>query len=501
VPFDYCERPPIISHGFIKGGGSPIESAYHVLSEVHYECRPGYRMKGSTDTLKCSATGCWLPNTLPECIREDLYGRLLYMFAYWYCKIFFSDASWNSDEDSSVALIATLTCLAAGCACVALFTSVCLVVVCKRKGGHSAQPSGPAHWSTTVTVTPECRPRAANGNQSRDPRVASPTSTSSPPPPQTILSENGRAEHDRMALIAFADGVQVTLPSYEEALRESNGDAGVPARMAHYSESLVNGNGALTHANGMNHGYRYVQNGGDGDARNGQQRRNHVNGVANRRTRHPAGNGHAGRYVQQSTYPAGALDQRQTNGHINGGMRRVRGGRGGGSSGQQPDALSDSASHHSVQIWQQQQQQQPVAVACNGGGRHRRGDSTSGSSSGGSGHNVNGSVCNGSANTASTMAGQHGSQSTSLRSSNSSSNDSNDAAALAAVAASGGNPNNGELLSPPGRNGHVVGAVSPAESAPLLEDASNEPTLNGGSSSSSVSSDSGSEASEATARN
>ena len=31
VPFDYCERPPIISHGFMKT--SP-ENAYHVLSEA-----------------------------------------------------------------------------------------------------------------------------------------------------------------------------------------------------------------------------------------------------------------------------------------------------------------------------------------------------------------------------------------------------------------------------------------------------------------------------------
>ncbi len=68
-------------------------------------------------------------------------------------------------------------------------------------------PSGPAHWSTTVTVTPECRrsgglPQAAtsashNGNGTTNIR---------------------RSEQDRMGLIAFNDGV--TLPSYEEALRD-----------------------------------------------------------------------------------------------------------------------------------------------------------------------------------------------------------------------------------------------------------------------------------------
>ena len=72
VPFDYCERPPSISHGFMK---TPSENAYHVLSEVQYECQADFRMKG-TGILKCYATGCWIPNDLPECIPKELYGKL-----------------------------------------------------------------------------------------------------------------------------------------------------------------------------------------------------------------------------------------------------------------------------------------------------------------------------------------------------------------------------------------------------------------------------------------
>ena len=59
-------------------------------------------------------------------------------------------------------LIAVLVSLSAGCAAVAVLASACLVVVCRRKGGPGsamAPPAGPAHWSTTVTVTPECRQR------------------------------------------------------------------------------------------------------------------------------------------------------------------------------------------------------------------------------------------------------------------------------------------------------------------------------------------------------
>lgn len=77
------------------------------------------------------------------------------------------------------------------------------MVLCRRKGGSVPPPSGPAHWSTTVTVTPECRPRSGLGPTNGDPHMVR------------------RHEHDRMALIAFADGMQqVSLPSYEEALRD-----------------------------------------------------------------------------------------------------------------------------------------------------------------------------------------------------------------------------------------------------------------------------------------
>ena len=72
MPFDYCERPPIVSHGYMRN--LPDNHAFHVLSKVTYECHVGFIMKGSSE-LKCHATGCWIPNELPECILEDLYGR------------------------------------------------------------------------------------------------------------------------------------------------------------------------------------------------------------------------------------------------------------------------------------------------------------------------------------------------------------------------------------------------------------------------------------------
>ena len=35
-------------------------------------------------------------------------------------------------------------------------------------GGHLPPPAGPAHWSTTVTVTPECRSQLRNGSNQRN---------------------------------------------------------------------------------------------------------------------------------------------------------------------------------------------------------------------------------------------------------------------------------------------------------------------------------------------
>ena len=60
--------------------------------------------------------------------------------------------------------------------------------------------SGPAHWSTTVTVTPECRPREPMNGSAAAAAAAAAAQRS---------GRGGASEQDRMALIAFADGVQV----------------------------------------------------------------------------------------------------------------------------------------------------------------------------------------------------------------------------------------------------------------------------------------------------
>ena len=100
-------------------------------------------MKG-IKSLKCHPTGCWTPNDLPQCIREDLEGN----------------SSWADSDSGSLPLVISLVTVSTGLAVIALFTTSCLVVLCRRKGGPVPHPSGPAHWSTTVTVTPDCRTRS-----------------------------------------------------------------------------------------------------------------------------------------------------------------------------------------------------------------------------------------------------------------------------------------------------------------------------------------------------
>ena len=70
-----------------------------------------------------------------------------------------SESSWNAEDSTPIPVVAILVSVSVGCAVVAILTSVCLIVMCRRKGGPVPPTPGPAHWSTTVTVTPECRPR------------------------------------------------------------------------------------------------------------------------------------------------------------------------------------------------------------------------------------------------------------------------------------------------------------------------------------------------------
>ncbi len=54
-----------------------------------------------------------------------------------------------------MSLVALMASLCAVLLLISLITAVCGVLACRRK--RAPPPTGPAHWSTHVTVTPNCR--------------------------------------------------------------------------------------------------------------------------------------------------------------------------------------------------------------------------------------------------------------------------------------------------------------------------------------------------------
>ena len=200
APFEFCPQVPRIPNGYLA---TPRDESYRLHSIIKYGCDRGYWMAG-VDTMQCKATGCWEPNALPKCIDENLL------------------STW-SEEAGGVSLMAVLIAICVATAVISAIMAVCGVMACRRK--RAPPPSAPAHWSTHVTVTPDCR----NGNSvpSTNPRDTSMPSQPSNGQHRLPTTSNG----DRVALIAFADQDPVVLPSYEDALREDRLEGRAGPRM------------------------------------------------------------------------------------------------------------------------------------------------------------------------------------------------------------------------------------------------------------------------------
>jgi len=194
APFEFCPPVPRIQNGYLS---TPREGNYRLHSIVKYGCDRGFWMAG-VDTFQCQATGCWEPNALPKCIDENLL------------------STW-SEETGGTSLWAVLLSVCGATAVVSAIMAICGVLACRRK--RTPPPSAPAHWSTHVTVTPDCR---TTGRES------------SAKQPQQNMQQTENI--DRVALIAFADQDPVVLPSYEEALKEginTNGRRGLVQQGGH----------------------------------------------------------------------------------------------------------------------------------------------------------------------------------------------------------------------------------------------------------------------------
>ncbi|XP_017784936.1 PREDICTED: sushi domain-containing protein 4-like isoform X2 [Nicrophorus vespilloides] len=149
---------------------------YPMRSQISYICLPGYELEGES-ILTCSADGCWGPSEAPVC---KLKQRYYYLEANGGEPIVFS--------------------LATGAGVLLLLVVACLIIVCRKRKPLSRSVAIP------------------------------------PPVPRPDLADHASLLHppDRLALIAFADGMQVGqsgLPTYEEATRDRN--LGIPNSRIH----------------------------------------------------------------------------------------------------------------------------------------------------------------------------------------------------------------------------------------------------------------------------
>ncbi|XP_059481120.1 uncharacterized protein LOC132199993 [Neocloeon triangulifer] len=190
VEFAGCLPLPNIPHSAVYGLATTGQ--YRVGARVAYTCQPGYRLSGNP-VFSCESTGCWEPAMLPDCTHED--------DPYYMCGL---TCGWEKYAlNPGMALLASLgTALAV----MAVLMAVCLAVVCRRRRSSRSgrSTSGGRQRSARLHHWPDESPDAA------------------PQPPPTLMPP----DPDRVALIAFADGLQVgqsVLPSYEEATRDRAG--------------------------------------------------------------------------------------------------------------------------------------------------------------------------------------------------------------------------------------------------------------------------------------
>ncbi|XP_054261570.1 sushi, von Willebrand factor type A, EGF and pentraxin domain-containing protein 1-like isoform X1 [Macrosteles quadrilineatus] len=168
VSVDSCMCPLNIPHATMLRASPRMGPGYPVGSRVAYSCHPDYQLVGNA-ILTCQQDGCWDPYIFPVCHPRHQATHIFDM----------NSGVWGDYVKLNTSLFLSMIAMASVSV---IMLSVCLVILCRP----NPAPTPP------VNLTP---------------------------PPAT--------DPDRVALIAFADGVQncgqSVLPSYEEAVRGSLG--------------------------------------------------------------------------------------------------------------------------------------------------------------------------------------------------------------------------------------------------------------------------------------
>jgi len=227
----HCDMPQEIPNGnYVIGDLYTASTSYGIGTGIMYECDEGYLAYG-TVTMTCTSSGYW-SDYPPKCIEKDQYcpnpGKVEHgnFVCPSGCGMYKVGTRLHYICDDNYEPIGPVkqTCLQGGkwsdekpsCAPVAVMEmSGNLIEI-------NAKP-------TTVVIATSCSVLgllvivmlivALQRHKKPTNRLCSPLGQPPPPPYSRPRSAETIDELDRVALIAFADGVQVTLPSYDEAIR------------------------------------------------------------------------------------------------------------------------------------------------------------------------------------------------------------------------------------------------------------------------------------------
>ncbi|KAK9875615.1 hypothetical protein WA026_009413 [Henosepilachna vigintioctopunctata] len=161
-----CSLPPTVPHAKISVlAGCKTSAGFSVKSEVSYQCTTDYFLEGN-GALTCSEDGFWYPTIPPNCLRVE--------------------TSYYEDLNS---LNSFMVSMATGAGVLSLLLVICLLVLFRRK----------RQLERALSVSPT--------EQRQD------------------MGDHAILLHqpDRLALIAFADGIQGQRnipPTYDEATRD-----------------------------------------------------------------------------------------------------------------------------------------------------------------------------------------------------------------------------------------------------------------------------------------
>lgn len=177
VPYIGCDKPPVIMYGGLVGWNKKSPSVYPVGSRVYYMCYNGYHLSGEPQIL-CRSNGCWSSRIPPS------------------CDIPFDRRTISRPPAAGVRDlydVKTISLATAG-SVIGILVIILVLITLRRR----LLPIG----SRRIVLSSALQSNADQNNQSQAPH------------------SHQIQDPDRLALIAFADNVQVVLPTYEEAIRE-----------------------------------------------------------------------------------------------------------------------------------------------------------------------------------------------------------------------------------------------------------------------------------------